>query len=103
LDYHGLNNQQMTFREHDNEAVTLRRTMREDPFFTSSEGFTMRFISTIIKHLEESAAERERQAQERYMADATDIYDVEARLREWDRLHSIDRDPYGWLTGQRVH
>lgn len=63
----------------------------------------MRFISEFIKHLETAAAERERQAQERYMADASDIYDVEARLREWDRLQAEERDPYGWLTGQRIH
>ena len=63
----------------------------------------MRFINELIKRLEAAASERERAAQEAYLADATDIYDVEARLREWDRLHSNARNDFPALDGLKLH
>ncbi len=63
----------------------------------------MRFITDLIKHFETAAAERERAAQEAFLADATDIYDVEARLREWDRRHSANTNDFPALTGSHLH
>ena len=63
----------------------------------------MRFIANLFKHIEAVAAERERAAQEAFLADATDIYDVEARLREWDRRQSCGQGSIAGLTGLQLH
>jgi hypothetical protein len=63
----------------------------------------MRFISDLIKHIEAAAAARERAAQEAFLADATDIYDVEARMREWDRLHGAGAANYPGQSGLNLH
>lgn len=63
----------------------------------------MNILNKLFQHLEHAAAERERRAQEAFLADAADIYDVEARLREWDRRQSSGAGDSAWRTGSSLH
>ena len=63
----------------------------------------MQFVQALIKRFEDAAAERERAEQEAFMADATDICDIEARLRAWDRRHELTNPYYPAQHGLRMH
>ena len=43
------------------------------------------FLARWLDALDERQAQRERQAMEAYLAEATDIADLEDRMRRWDR------------------
>lgn len=45
----------------------------------------MKSIFSFFKRLTESSKRREREREEAYLAESTDIYDLEYRIRELDR------------------
>lgn len=56
----------------------------------------MKAIFDLFIRLAESPERRERERQEAYLAESTDLYDLEYRIRQLDR---VDRSSAPWMGG----
>jgi hypothetical protein len=59
----------------------------------------MKGIFDVLRYLAESPERREREREDAYLAESTDIYDLEYRMRELDRRNRQRSAPWTGATG----